>query len=50
MGEKGTDYRGDKIFFKKASLWSNVIPGIEVFDKAPQNEAAGAARGKDIHL
>ncbi len=49
-GEKGTDYRGDEIFKKRPVFGQNVIPGIEVFDKAPENEAAGAARGKDVHL
>lgn len=35
---------------KRPVFGQNVIPGIWVFDKAPENEAAGAARGKDIHL
>lgn len=49
MGE-GAAYSGDKTFKKGPVFGQNVIPGIEVFDKAPENEAAGAARGKDVHL
>ena len=37
-------------FTKRPVFGQNVIPGIWVFDKAPESEAAGAARGKDIHL
>lgn len=37
-------------FLKRPVFGQNVIPRIEVFDKAPKNEAARAARGKDVHL
>ena len=50
MGKKEQTIEEIQFFFNKTSLWLNEIPGIEALDKVPENEAAGAARGKDIHL